>query len=1288
MPQSNTLRAEAAHQPLLTSAYLRSLWSSDFAQWRASGASTKLLAHLRAWAAKEWQAESVSEGAFVDVFFKTIWEYTASGHSTHGGGFTLQSQYPVKNAGQGGGTGKADLALGYFGLLSEEPVPQVLAEFKDDRSGLDKMQFRANTRSPVDQCFDYLREARAGRVSKVLPTWALVTDMNEFRLYVYGNKAQYQRFVITTVPGDPAVSLLEDNEEGEFNRFVFARMFRSDWLLAKAGKSQLEKLLAEQLTQERCLEADFYKEYQAYREHLFAELKAANPEYEEHGRLRKLVGITQRLLDRFIFVLYCEDMGAQLGYPPDVLKRVLVREASDEYYMPDGQSAWDRVRRLFQTMRDGGPFGEARIHRFNGGLFAADEGLDNLRVPNSVLCAQNQGESRERLLGSPKTLLFFSAKYNFGLGGDGSGKTLTLTAMGRIFEQSITDLEVMEARAAGRESLAEITKRKRDGVYYTPEWVTKYIVEQTVGRRLSEIRTSLGFDRIGAVSDTQIAENRADGRRAPVVREYETALHAYAAHLDELKVVDPACGSGAFLIQAFQFLYDQRQWVAAEIARVTAQGRLFDTHAAMRSVLANNLYGVDINAESVEITRLALWLHTALPDRPLTSLDDNIRCGNSLVSTDFLEQVGRAPSEISVEELERVNPFSWEEAFPTVFDRDASGFDCVIGNPPYVIFRNFRTVHQSTAIYLELARDSAGVPQYASTQVAAPDLFLPFIERGVRLLNREGKLGYIAPSTWLNSQYGTGLRAFVGLRQCLERWVDFGDYQVFEEATTYTALQFFAGQPVESIAHATCARGDIYSAHLELEQHSTLFSELEPAGSWRLVPKDERLLFLRIAKRSQPLSEIPGLAVGFRGVECGADTLFHFHRLGPNKYEHAKGDLRGRAVELEDGLLRPLASTKDARRYCEPATALWVLFPYDVAEGNSSPIAEAELRSRFPLVWSYFQAHEEQLRGRDMGKMNKPINWWAYTRPMNLEKMVWPKLGVAQTVRRLEVFFDQSGEVFFNNVRVGGIGGVDESHLWFLLGVLNGPVADWCFRRGSKSKQGGYFEANRQYLEPLPVPLANLSQKQAVADSARRLQELHSNRVKLKRGIERRLGSSQCEEDIRPPGWLWADVKNVAKLKQDAPPGLTTREKTRWAKAKRSALLHDRLSEVEPMLESGCVITAHLEDQALVLRIDGVAAIEDVFFNDAAEAGFVAAQWSHALDGVNVTEAFDGKRLLEKLLALRRTDNPAIVEQVVELDRELRELDAEIERAEGEMNQLLYSLYGLSDDEIRLVERG
>ena len=183
-------------QPLFEDTFLRAQWSAEFDDFESSPESAALLARLRAWSSRDLLNERASETAFISRFFVETWGYQLQGHETPA--YTCRPQFEVTGAGQSGGTGFADLALGHFG---GDGVPQVLCEFKDIRSGLDTRQARkGNTRSPVEQCFDYLQSAWQGRDRDTLtePFFALVTDMNEFRLYARRlGRGQFQRFVIS-----------------------------------------------------------------------------------------------------------------------------------------------------------------------------------------------------------------------------------------------------------------------------------------------------------------------------------------------------------------------------------------------------------------------------------------------------------------------------------------------------------------------------------------------------------------------------------------------------------------------------------------------------------------------------------------------------------------------------------------------------------------------------------------------------------------------------------------------------------------------------------------------------------------------------------------------------------------------------------------------------------------------------------------------------------------------------------------------------------------------------------
>jgi hypothetical protein len=710
--------------PLFEDSFLRAHWAAEFEAFEASPESGALLSRLRSWASRDVLNESASETAFIQRFFVETWGYNLQGDQTPG--YSCRPQFDVPSAGQSGGTGQADLALGRFGI-GGEGVPQVLCEFKDIRSGLDAKQARkGNNRSPVEQSFDYLQAAWQNRNRDCLvePFYALVTDMNEFRLYVRRlGRGQFQRFVITGPATATEPTLLAETPAAAFRRFVFWRFFRPDMLLAERSTPVLDRLLRDQIVREKKIEKSFYREYRQYREFVFQTLVEANPSFA--GTRGQLVRLTQRFLDRCIFILFCEDMGRVLRYPPALLRDILIEKSQSQFYDSEGTGPWDEMRALFRAMRDGGNFGPHPIDRFNGGLFAEDRELDTLHIPAKVFCAHGQAN---HLLSHPCTLLHFSAAYNFGLSSAAGERAISLYTLGRIFEQSITELEIMEAEADGRVSINKLSKRKTDGVYYTPEWVVNMIVEQTLGSRLEDIKSELGLSSLPLLDESVIGEYRThlnDRRRSfPNARKWIEFLEDYRHRLDHMRILDPACGSGAFLIQALNRLVEEYRWVVAEKERIEGVRSLFDQDSIIRSILAHNIYGVDINQESVEITKLALWLHTAAPGKPLCALDNRIRCGNSLVGPDFAEFYSQRHqtlfAAVDPNERERINAFDWQAAFPEVFSD--GGFDCVIGNPPYIKLQHFRRAQEDTAACFDpKAAWATSLPTFGwSTSTAPP----------------------------------------------------------------------------------------------------------------------------------------------------------------------------------------------------------------------------------------------------------------------------------------------------------------------------------------------------------------------------------------------------------------------------------------------------------------------------------------------------------------------------------------------------------------------------------------
>src|SRR5690606_29506516 len=210
----------------------------------------------------------------------------------------------------------------------------------------------------------------------------------------------------------------------------------------------------------------------------------------------------------------------------------------------------------------------------------------------------------------------------------------------------------------GIETEQNKTKRKKDGVFYTPKYITKYIVDNTVGKLCEEKKTEL---------DIQEAEYEKErkGRQKATLKKLTQKLEDYRNWLLQITICDPACGSGAFLNQALDFLIAEHQYIDELQAKLFGDAMILSE--VENAILENNIYGVDINEESVDIAKLSLWLRTAQKGRKLTSLNSNIKSGNSLIDN---------PS------IAGEKAFNWQEEFPNVFAK--GGFDVVIGNPPYV----------------------------------------------------------------------------------------------------------------------------------------------------------------------------------------------------------------------------------------------------------------------------------------------------------------------------------------------------------------------------------------------------------------------------------------------------------------------------------------------------------------------------------------------------------------------------------------------------------------------------
>lgn len=1267
--------------PLISKAFLRSHWSDEYEAFKDSPEEADLFERLSLWAKRTELKETSAESALFEEFFGNVWGYRQSGQVEAGKTFSLYPKFPVPGAGQKGGTGEADAALGRFEAMDGQGVPQIVCEFKDIKSRLDAPQKRkGNRRSPVRQGLDYLVHAQRDipAFAPLRPEWAIITDMNEFRLYwSQRGERQFMRFLIRQTDLTDTEWLLQNDEDARFDRFVFSRIFHRDMLLVPgtSGRAALSHLIETQWVRERALENQFYEEYRAYRDHLYHKLLQHNGPGTDRfpGTKGRLVRLAQKILDRAIFIFFCEDMGKRIGYPPQLLRDFLSEESKSKYFNPKGTTIWAKMLNLFRAMDKGGSFGPDKLNQFNGGLFEPDADLEKLELPDDVFCVQGQGNNQAGLYQNKLTMLYLSAAYNYATGfSDGMSKPdkiaedaeqLGLYTLGRIFEQSITELEILEAEEDGRPSLNKVNKRKRDGVYYTPEWVVERIVDETLGKRLAQLRKECGWP----------SEDSTKMPKPEQIDDYEEELRG-------IKIVDPACGSGAFLITALRALFAEWYMVRDTRREVTGKGYKRERDELIRDIMRDNIYGVDINPASVEIAKLALWLHTASSDSPLSSLDHHIREGNSLVGSDFFNDLDATPH---AEQIERINPFDWEDTFPEVFER--GGFDIVIGNPPYVKLQNFRAVYPDVTEFLK--EDRAGNKTYESTQTGNFDLYLPFIEKGIQLLNDDGRMGYIAPNLWPMNEYGEGLRDFIMKGQHLEGWIDFQSHQIFEEATIYTALQFFTKAPNDAVNVAFAPTGEVPAEPFATNEARLPYKKINFRDRWLLVTGADRDVIDTARKGSRDLDDQRVTKNIFVGIQTSADDIYHLQRLGPGRYRCSPNKGRDHPpfeVDIEDAIMKPLVSGTEAKRYQMPETDTYLLFPYEVKAGRATLIPAKEMVAQHPKAWSYLGKWEAELRERESNKMDVDDGWWAYNYPKNLDKQEIEKLIVAQTVPNLRVCFDPSAQLYLNNVRVNGIIAAPKIQPGYLLGTLNSSAGDFVFRKIAKPKDGGFFEANKQFIAPLPIPNAKPQQQTDTATRATSLQSLHTRHRDLINDIGRRISALPVRNNKLE--WLFVELTPKADLQADAPAHLDAQKQRDWAKRKYGEAVEARYTAITSRLMPGADLSAESDKGELKFFIDGVPVIDRVFVKSA-EAPFILAQWTYLASTFSITAKTDGKKLCNALRKIAVTENAALIEQVIELQADLSKTEIEIAAAETEMNVIIYELYGLSADQITHIEQ-
>ena len=445
---------------------------------------------------------------------------------------------------------------------------------------------------------------------------------------------------------------------------------------------------------------------------------------------REINFAVQKIIDRIIFLRIAEDRGIEIYGQLQALS--------------NGHNTYKRLVEIFYKADD----------RYNSGIFHFQEEKGEAEAPD--LLTPKITVDDQAIKDIVNGLYYPESAYEFSV--------LPADILGQVYEQFLG--KVIRLTSENRIKIEEKPEvKKAGGVFYTPTYIVEYIVKATVGSLIKD--------------------------KTP-------------KQIEKIRVLDPACGSGSFLIGAYQCLLDYhlrwyvkddpKNWIKGKNPALY-QGSMGDwrlTTSEKKKILLNNIFGVDIDTQAVEVTKLSLLLKVLegeseqtinrqlklFHERALPNLGNNIKCGNSLIGPEFFTE---SKTTFDNEFFYQINTFDWKKEFFKIFSD--GGFDAVIGNPPYVVIGN--DIFQETI--------SQFLRKYEVAQYKA-DLFHLFIQKGTELLKVGGKFGFIVPNTWLTLQFTDKLRKYVLEKNTIREIVLF-NHRVFQKADVHTAIILFDRLP-------------------------------------------------------------------------------------------------------------------------------------------------------------------------------------------------------------------------------------------------------------------------------------------------------------------------------------------------------------------------------------------------------------------------------------------------------------------------------------------------------------
>ena len=561
--------------------------------------------------------------------------------------------------------------------------------------------------------------------------------------------------------------------------------------------------------------------------------------------------------------------------------------------------------------------------------------------------------------------------------------------------------------------------------------------------------------------------------------------------LSKLRVADIACGSGVFLLTAYEDLLNYHLDWYTKNGTEKHKNKLYSikgnqwqlTLEEKHRILLNNIWGVDIDSQAVEVARFSLLLKTIEGETPntikahtakcvkaaLPNLNNNIQCGNSLVDNNYFSFDADAAT--SEEAFYQIKPFNWQKRFPQVIKE--GGFNAIIGNPPYIRIQNM--VHYSPQ---EVRYYKSEVSPFSCARSNNFDKYALFIERSVSLLKSPGRIGYIVPHKFFKIKSGEALRQLITSGKHLSEVVYFGVQQVFGKArSTYTCILTLCKEGAEhfSVEHVNNLSAWRYGASGTVVHYTAEDISTKP---WIFVHPQIKNIFDRINNSHPTL--LSAVADIFVGLQTSADRIYIFRPVSETADTFTFIDKQGDRRLIEKEIVHPFLWDVPLIGFEKPQPNSYIIFPYKIEEERAGLYSEEEMIEKFPRCWEYLRAYKEQLDRRSLGTRRTETNWYQYGRSQSLTKfngqpkLIWPVLSVEP-----KYAYDDQNIMF-----TGGGNGPYYAlrpkedapfSIFFLQAILSHPLIEAMVQSRASTFRGGYGSHGKQFIENLPVCQLELS---------------------------------------------------------------------------------------------------------------------------------------------------------------------------------------------------------------------